>query len=165
MKRLFSILLISFVGLSTMYAQNDTTNVVNENVTGSNVEKLVDKYSGKIEAGIASLAKTLKQPAEHVYMILVRQQYVEASTYLSFWLLTFIFLIIFLKVLKRSKWSENDSAPDHEKFNRYATFSIITGALTFIFFLISFVNIDIVLQGFINPEYGAIMDIVDMFKK
>jgi len=64
-------------------------------VTNSNVEKLVDKYSAKISATIVSLAESLKQPAEHVYRILVKQQVVKAITFTISLLLGIILLIVF----------------------------------------------------------------------
>ena len=62
-------------------------------VTNTNVEKLVDKYSGKIEAAIVSLAESLQQPAEHVYKVLVKQQIVKAINGLG--ILLFLLILFF----------------------------------------------------------------------
>ena len=73
MKKLIFILLLLIGGL-VVSAQSDSS----QYVTNSNVEKLIDKYGGKLEATVISIAQTLKQPTEHVYEVLVKQQVVKS---------------------------------------------------------------------------------------
>ncbi len=68
------VLILSWAMLGTIQAQEQTVKDNVELVTDSNVEKLVDKYSTKVTVAIQGLAKSLQQPAEHVYKILIRQQ-------------------------------------------------------------------------------------------
>ena len=69
-----------------------------DTVTDSDTEKLIDKYSEKISATVTSLAETLKQPATHVYGLLVRQQVLKSWIFLSassiFWLLGGFMIIL-----------------------------------------------------------------------
>lgn len=170
MKKILFLIAVIFVIMASccqnVTAQNDSTSQ-SEYVTDSDVEKLVDKYSGKIEATLTSLAETLKQPTEHVYMILIKQQYVHATLYSLCWIFTFILIYAFSKVYPKSRWKEHSSylhIPEDEKFNKYATLSLIYGVLSLVFLLISIFNTDVIIQGFINPEYGAIMEIIELFK-
>lgn len=156
------IIITLFIGINT-YA-NDTT----QYVTNSNVEKLVDKYSEKLSATITSLAQSLKQPAEHVYKILVKQQVVKSFGYSLFLLLAITFILLFCYNIKRAKWLEDDTynRRDYpgETWNSNATLTIITGILALIFIGLSAGFFYPMLQGFLNPEYGAIKDIVEMIK-
>lgn len=76
-------------------------------VTNSNAEKLIDKYSEKIESTIVSLAQSLKQPAEHVYKILVKQQIVKSYIKLAHLLVEIMILIVVFKInsaLPKNGW-------------------------------------------------------------
>ncbi len=172
MKKL--VLMIFLIGSMFMINAQDSTYVTN-----SNVEKLVDKYSSKIEAAVISLSESLQQPAEHVYIVLIRQQYVKASIGLSYYLLTIIFAFILYHVFERSRWKETSGYytqdwksrevyDEHEKtetYNRYSTLTLFIGAITIILFIGAAVNTSNILQGFINPEYGALQDIFELIGK
>ncbi len=80
---------------------------VTEYVTGSTVERLVDKYSEKIEATIVSLAESLKQPAEAVWKILVKQQYVKAVVGLFIVSLMLFFIYLSFKYASNIEDWEN----------------------------------------------------------
>lgn len=153
MKKLL-ILLTLIVFAMPMMAQetvsNGTTEVVSEYVTDGDVEKLVDKYSAQLEASITSLAETLRQPAEYVYTVLVKQQIVEAWT----WLI--VNLILLLTCIVSWMFLVIDSYDNAEEW--YGVPILFT--VLFILFLVFTLNI--ITSGFINPEYGAIKDIANL---
>ena len=154
MKKILFLLVALFVANSVAFSQEKE-----ELVTESNVERLVDKYSTKIEASIISLAESLQQPAEYVYTVLVRQQYVKASASTAMLLVFIIFFIVFKVSISEADFSERG-------FNRHALISIISGAVGLIGIIVFTADgcfMDI-LQGFINPDYGAIQDIANLFK-
>ena len=116
-----------------------------EKVTESDVELLVDKYSAKIEASLISLAKTLQQPAERIYSVLVKKSYIDGILAIGFFIFGLILITGHL-----NKWAD--------------VWLVITilGAVLFIGGSIAIC--DEGLNNFINPDYGAIKDITDLFK-
>jgi hypothetical protein len=159
MKHLITILLFVFV-TSMVTAQVDSTSYVTE----SNIEKLVDKYSGKIEATIISLAESLKQPAEEVWAILIKQQYVKASMGIIVLLITLLFGYLCIKYANNVKcWDDGEVI---ENKPTYSMGIVIIFAVCLVISLIVLLfggYYNDILQGFINPEYGAIKDIVNLF--
>jgi len=158
MKKLL-LLLTLLVFTIPIIAQDPVTDVtqnveaVSEYVTDGDVEKLVDKYSAKIEASIVALAETLQQPAEYVYKVLIKQQKVHAYTWLWVDILLLVITLAFWILLIFDFWDNGDE-----------WYGIP------IFFLIVFVivlccTINMIVGGFINPEYGAIKDIANLIPK
>ena len=145
MKR-FLLLITLILVISISYAQDST-----KYVTDTNTEKLIDKYSVKIENAITALAEKLQQPAEHVYKVLVKQQIVwGVGTLLGIFL---GMLVILLGIIGHNKW-------DWDK-----DFSIFLEIIGFIFLISSFILFFIYgLTGLINPEYGALKDIISIIK-
>lgn len=146
MKKLFIIVCLVFItGVS--FAQQDSTKYV----TNSNVERLVDKYTDKIEVAITSLAQELKQPVEHVYKLLVKQQVVKAATW-TVAIIVALLVTIGLWILWYFDKEEKDEWWGLPVFVTGILCVLIAGTLSTI------------LGGFINPEYGAINEIIDWIK-
>jgi len=140
------IILFLFLCISlTAYAQTDSTLVTN-----TTAEKLIDKYSAKVEAAIVSLAENLKQPVEHVYKILVKQQVVSAWI----WLIINITVLILIIVLWRL-WANDE---DRGEWVQAPVILTVIGAV------VIFASLHIIITGFLNPEYGALQDIIMIIK-
>lgn len=159
MKKLIMLLSLLFVLSIPVIAQESVQKVVNasevqEYVTNSDVEKLIDKYSDKLSVAIESLAETLKQPAEYVYTIIVRQQIVLGYTYLAVIIFTLILSLILFKlnktIFKEDAW---------DAVNAFNFFAVIT-ALICAGFLIAFLAGGF--QRILNPEYYAIDKIMSL---
>ncbi len=145
MKRLILILLLFTVSFA-VYSQDST-----KYVTDTNTEKLIDKYSEKIGDAITALADKLQQPAEHVYKILVRQQVVwGVGTLICIFL---GILLLYLGIAGENKWDMDDD---------FCLFLQVIGIMVTLISLILFFVYG--LTGLINPEYGALKDIVNMIK-
>lgn len=124
-------------------------------VTESNAEKLIDKYSAKVDAAITSLAKSLKQPAEYVYKVLVRQQLVQGYINLFAFLLFFILgvtLIILEYKIPDTPWY------DVTFFNAGGIILLVIAFIALLIFI--FLGASQIL----NPEYHAIKEILEVFK-
>jgi uncharacterized membrane protein YidH (DUF202 family) len=160
MKKLF--FLLSLMICITAYPAQDSAKYV----TNSNVEKLADKYIDKISTSLAALAQGLKQPAEHVYKVLVRQQVVQSISFLVFPILAIICVCLIIKYGAKSKWQEFSSYKNNEAdaWNKAATITLISSILLGVFILITCLLFNIIIQGFFNPEYGAIQSIISVFK-
>lgn len=119
--------------------------------------------------GIAALATSLKVGAEHVYMVLVKQQVVYAISYtildLALIITTLVFMILFYRNYSHTK----DINHPWYKDDMYDHFGLIGNLLLFMFFgvltiiIIGNTATDII-TGFINPEYGAIQTIINLVK-
>jgi len=122
-----------------------------------------------MKEGIAALATSLKVGAEHVYIVIVKQQVVYAITYtiLDLFLLSFalFFLISFYRCYrhtldKKHDWYRHDL---HDHFGLVG--NLIIGILILILsFIIISHNLTYIVTGFVNPEYGAIQTIIDIVK-
>ena len=142
---------------------------VTKYVTESNVEKLVDKYSDKLEAAITSLAETLQQPAEFVYGVLIKQQYVKAYASIIPWIIFLCLLPVFISLMKRGLVIGRDDrlGGEHNYFyfdDSHLTITIIIGIFLGASLITGAVCLQFIIQGFINPDYGAMQDIVNMIK-
>jgi hypothetical protein len=112
-----------------------------------------------IKTGVTALAQGLKVGVEHVYMVLVKQQIVKAIVWV---LIGFIPLIIFL-IFGKAMWNWAD-----RRYNESDGFSVFIAIVFYLFtivpsFFLMF-NIDTVVTGFVNPEYGAIQQIISIVK-
>ena len=109
--------------------------------------------------GIVALASSLKVGAEHVYGVLVRQQIVYGIVYLIIFLMGVLLINNWIRKYKSDeKWSDGDEPTG------LGVIRIFQVIVAFALLLIGIVNIDVIMTGFINPEYGAIKDVIEMVK-
>jgi len=127
-------------------------------VTNTNIEKLIDKYGSKVSAAIIAIAKELKQPVEHVYVILVRQQIVKSIADLFLFIVTIVLSYISIKSMIHPKadWQRDG--------NIYSIGGVILAIISVIILIMSLINFNEMVTGFVNPEYGALNDIVGFIK-
>lgn len=111
-----------------------------------------------IKAGLSGLGSALKVGSEHVYEVLIKQQIVYGILYSIIFLLGIILTSIGIRMFHKSKTSDWE-APT------ILILSILcfwVGGLTLLGIGIG--HIDNITTGFINPEYGAIKDILEFIK-
>lgn len=118
-----------------------------------------------VKAGLSGLAEGLKTTAEHVYVILVKQQVVNGFVGLFILITLITFTIITLNYSNNIKdW---DDLEVYEGKNKASGVICITFGILSLFILSAFLiggySGDI-LTGFINPEYGAIKEIMSFVK-
>lgn len=126
-----------------------------------NIKTVIDSSSltfkelySDIKVGITALASSLKIEAEHVYEVLVKQQIVYAITYIIIFTPCIILIILGYKWGKKIGWDEDESLV-----------TLICFIPAVILFMIFLLHIDDITMGLINPEYGAIKDILNIIKK
>lgn len=157
------IALLCFISLSAS-AQDS----IKLSIPDSSKLTLIKVYNDT-KAGLAGLAGALKTPVTHVYEILVKQQIVESITYLTvflgFLIISLIMLSIFNKSYKKIQNPDdpwyNDNLDDHPLTLLSLLLAIFLVLITTIIFC---VNIGDIVNGFVNPEYGAIKKIVSFVK-
>jgi hypothetical protein len=130
-------------------AKSEVSDVVTAVDTSSNFKLIYNDFKSGIEAA----ASALKVGAEHVYIVLVKQQIVKSITHLVVILLTILFGYLLYKALMYDKY-EDDSVKIPIGFF----------GLCFMLFMITycFVGLQDMITGFVNPEYGAMKEIIHM---
>jgi hypothetical protein len=117
--------------------------------------------------GITALAASLKVGAEHVYEVLVKQQIVYSIIWTIVLIIGIVFISIWLYRYKDDKemWEKESNShytKDPTGLGVFRSMQVFCGILLFIFGIL---NIDTIITGFINPEYGALKDVIDMVQK
>ena len=119
-----------------------------------------------IKAALQALAESLKTTSEHVYIILVRQQLVEALTILTLLAIGLGSLSYFIgfcrKADKRAKSLVRRVEDGYEWSAQDAIVAAFIGGFTVVVLLISLIQLDVIFIGFFNPEYGAIKEIFNV---
>ncbi len=127
------------------------------------VELTKEQIYTDIKQTIATIAEGLSVGAEHVYGVLVKQQVVSAIA-------TTCLLVMFLGtgtlffVLSNRAWKITLKNDRHANYGDgieggYLAIGIILGIFFLVFTIFSITDI---VTGFVNPEYGAIKEILDL---
>jgi putative Mn2+ efflux pump MntP len=127
------------------------------------------KVYSDVKAGLSGLSSALKVGAGHVYEILVRQQIVNSITNILLYILGVFIIVYFAKNFQKAYKRTQDKQDDWYKDELEDHFSLI-GNLIISLMLFLIVGISIcasitdTITGFINPEYGAIKEIINFVK-
>ncbi len=118
--------------------------------------------SKDIKTALQSLGETLKVGSEHVYTVLVKQQIVWAIVYFLLLVFGIVALTLGYKFFGKTEF-------DGEDLKKGRVLDVIITVISFlgglILVLIGIFHIPDMVTGFVNPEYGAMNDIVDWIKK
>ncbi len=160
MKKLILFLIVSMTMVSMSYSQNTEK----KQIPDSSELTMMKVYSD-VKGVLVGLSSSLKVGAEHVYGVLVKQQIVVSITMtlliVLFIVIFFVLLNVFNKNYKRLS-DENDTWYN-DSFDEHVGVMIPFIGSIVIFLLIIIllcVNLSDIVTGFINPEYGAIMEIL-----
>lgn len=174
MKKLLTIVLLSTMCLSLSATTDSLT--LNKDPIPDTSQITLSKVYSDVKDGLKGLGDALKVGSEHVYSVLVKQQYVNAMVFSLLFLFGLIGLFYFYSCFKSENRFEYEqkynrqtdlyeNIVDKTRWNDSHTFkTVITGFCTVGLLLPALFNIDIILTGFINPEYGALKDIMNFIK-
>jgi hypothetical protein len=158
MKQFFSIIFLSII---TFQSFADTTTVVSDimnsaesTMTAIDTSSLYKQIYSDVKIAISGMADALKVGAEHVYIILVKQQRVKSIVNLIVGIFGFILLYITSK-LGNTCWQN----PSFQNIG-----AIFTGIASFFILLFFLVTLNETVTGFVNPEYGAMKELVTWVK-
>lgn len=123
-------------------------------------DKALDKAFNYIDA----VAEKLGVAAEHVYGIMVKQQFVEGITTITMIpLMLLIFGFVFYKLITYTSKNWDDLyADDREVF--FGIMNIVVGIIFIITFIAFVVDVPGAIGRLVNPEYYAIKEILDVLK-
>jgi hypothetical protein len=129
------------------------------NVQAQESDTLKTTIYKDVKSAITQLADALKVGAEHVYGILVKQQVVNSITNLIVYIVlisvTIALYILARKIKNESEYSDDDSVI---MINIVATLLVISDLIYL------GVTIQATVTGFVNPEYGAIQEIMSLIR-
>lgn len=134
-------------GVSTVY--NDSKSVV------TTVYQDIKNMTPEIKNALEQLAKALKTTSEELWKILVRQQKVYSYAILISLLFSIGVMYSFIKALTKY---HNQTLPASEF---QIVYLILTGILTISGIVFQATHIVQMFTGFVNPEYGALMEIIN----
>jgi phosphoribosylformylglycinamidine (FGAM) synthase-like enzyme len=142
-------------------AADSLTVSVGQTVARVDTSRLYKSIYQDMKTGLQAMAESLKVGAEHVYKVMVMQQVVKAVHQLSLGILSIILLILFYLSARGVDFdSYNDSISSVPLLLTATSTGVIGGVL----FISTLFQIDVIVMGLVNPEYGAILDIIGVVK-
>ena len=145
---------------------DSTKKTVKESITLVDTSSNFKMVYQDVKEGLSGLATGLKVGVEHVYIVLVKQQVVYAITYTICIIVLFLFTLFFYHnfMVNYKKTQDKDHSWYKDDLDEH--FGLVGNLLIFLVLLtltiaIFCINIDMIVAGFINPEYGAIKDIIN----
>lgn len=127
------------------------------------------KVYNDVTGALSGLGAALKEGGSYAYKTFREQQIITSITIIIYSIVLLVIAIIFWKLFlkdrKRMSTSTddwyNDSIEDHGVTIAYFVIAI---AMTGAFIINLGVNIDSIFSGLLNPDYGAIKEIMDKIK-
>ena len=137
----------------------EVVEVVKDGVAAVDTSGLYQSMYNDIKIGINGLADALKVGAEHVYVILVRQQVVNSIADTVIILFLMVLLFTFAKPIY--VWGiANTNKSD--ALSEVLAFAILAGTVVMLGIWMG--DINNIVMGFVNPEYGALQEIMEWTK-
>jgi len=142
---------------STKSAVSNGVTAIGNGINSIDTSRVSKEMYHDFRNGVIAMAEALKTGVEHVYKILVIQQYVHSIVYI---LIVLILVIVPLTYFKRMRlWASTSTTNENGAWIAWVLCSILPLVAGFILFVSTATTI---VTGFVNPEYGAMKDIVNM---
>ena len=164
-----SILIVMFLMvIGFTYAQES------KEVSISETERIIDKYLDKTSDALESLATVLKIPTDHVYKILVRQQVIKSISILVSLILGLSISLLSIKfayvdynrknMMHNKKYDNEDDYKYYDLDDSWWILVIISGGIIAVGCILGLIGAShTIISGIINPEYGAMQEIMKVF--
>jgi len=160
----YLIIIIVFFSLNLNAKDNTLTKVDTAKVSWNRVYK-------DAKDGVKAIASGLKVGVEKVWIILTKQQIVKSIINTVIYIVMIIFLVIFFNMSKKryklaiiklqdKSHSYRDSFDETAEGATCIIFGVMCGILLIFFSAFFIISIDTTITGLINPEYGAIKDVI-----
>lgn len=147
---------IVFMSMIVAFAFSAQASEPIESLSSNDVETVNAVFAG-IEKTVSTLAGELKVPAEKLWTILVQQQRIESISLIAVFS---VVLIIALFVLFWSYEKANKNGGEVYDYAETAIPSAFLVAILIAMIIVFSVNFNEVITGFVNPEYGALKEIL-----
>ena len=103
---------------------------------------------------LKTLAEKLGTTTEYLWATLVHQAYIAAIQEIVFLLITIVFSFILFKCIKRVQMNGENAL--------YITQLILAAFIVLIFLIVSIIDLSDLFNGFFNPEYWALQQLIYM---
>lgn len=160
---------IIFLSIICLYSVRifavDSTLVATTKVS-SEVNAIMNNVFDQTTEAVKQISDALKVPAEHVYSVLVKQQTVKSIGLLVIPFFFIVFTIAFYRFHKygMSPSKKYKGRDVYYENGDYCAFPITSGIIALLLLIATISFIPNIIQGFINPEYGAIKEILNILK-
>lgn len=165
-----NIILSLFVLLTLNVTAKDTTSPKTADTAKFNWNSV---YKDAKE-GVKAIASGLKVGAEKVWIVLTKQQIVKAITNIVIYIFLFILFISFFNMSKARykvcKVRMKEHSGSYRSFEEYIEgvgciiFGVLSGISGIVLVVCFSATIDVTVTGIVNPEYGAIRDVMEFVK-
>jgi len=158
MKKFIAFMILVFITITMSYALDTKAidSTVKTSIATVDTSSTFKMIYSDIKDGISGIASALKVGAEHVYEVLVKQQRVDAIIYLTIDMFLLLLAIICIWI----GFIFDKRRGDVAEF--IATSCFVVGVIMFVLLIIVvIINTSPIITGFINPEYGAIKEIIN----
>ena len=174
MKKLLSLILVCSLAF-TAQAKSDSLNSQITEIKDTS-QATFDKVYLDIKDGLKGLGSALKVGSEHVYEVLCKQQLVISISWLIMLVIGIVILIKSITKLGKLSWGisiyYNFDWKDKGGYEAYLKQNIgFTNIVYLMLLILSLIitisplcSVETMITGFLNPEYGAIKDIVTFIK-
>lgn len=152
--------LLSLIGFSQKVVTSDTTGT-GAMIASDTAQVTFSKVYNDVKAAVTSLSSSLKVGVDHVYAMLIRQQKIKGIVGIVLSLLTIAAAISLFKWIKFVSASKDMDWDDMLPVVGTIMLSILSVALCIGFFA----TLQNTLTAFLNPEYGALQDILSKIDK
>lgn len=112
-----------------------------------------------IKSALVSIADGLKTTSEKVWDILVRQQLVFSLSYLVLFISS---LFLWFQFKKQYNILQTDLDDDNHIKDKHILFTVLLALLAIIDSVVSGLHMVDMITGFVNPEYGALKNIIEV---
>ena len=161
MKKLFLLSILIF----TFTIGNAQDSLVVKSVIPPTVADQVNQVVDNVSNKVVALAEALKVPAEKVFIVMVKQQTMNAISDAIFICIFFVLFLLGVIGLFRKDSYKYNSYYDQTGFSANGYVALIMSIVFgLIFMIFSLCESSDVIMGLFNPEYGAIQDIIEMIK-
>ena len=117
---------------------------------------------------LEKLATKLGTTSEYLWSVLIKQASVSATTQLIQTIFVMLFGIVLYRVhvyLGKKRFPEKYEETLYEKYEETAILPMGVGAVLFIVTLLCcFMCFDNIVNGYLNPEYWALKEVIDSLK-
>lgn len=139
-----------------------------DSVKTDNTE-LKTKIYQDVKSAVESIAESLKIGTEHVYEVLVAQQLVDSLTNIILYVFFMIVVICGTQLTAKLFAKGRATSEKYDESERWATFGVMSAVCTVIVIIIWLLHfaatINDTVTGFVNPEYGAIHQVIELITR
>ena len=156
MKNLIFVLMLLLS--SVVMAEEEQVAATPANTT--EVERIIDKYSGKIYEQFMELVEVSKGPAEELFNMLVYKKQVEGLFYFLPLIITIVLAIVSFKIYRY--WDNLSEEEEYDRGEMVGGIFVASIILSVIGTIATFCTIKTAIMYLMFPEWYVILDLINM---